>query len=199
MNSATTPPGVRVRPEDLEQVPRPGAPSKLAHIVFKTPRPEAMAGWYAQVLDAMVVFQDKRIAFLTYDEEHHRIALVRVPRLLRIPATVWKVHRKFFGVDHVAFSYDHLENLVDTYRRLANAGIDPVWCINHGTTNEDLLDWLGSGEFDDNPIGVEFDPNVLERLVIAGTPVASLVKRGSAPPDGRRARAGMRTLRWKTL
>lgn len=221
MNSATTPPGVRVRPEDLEQVPRPGAPSKLAHIVFKTPRPEAMAGWYAQVLDAMVVFQDKRIAFLTYDEEHHRIALVRVPRLLRIPATVWKLHRKFFGVDHVAFSYDHLENLVDTYRRLANAGIDPVWCINHGpttslyyedpdgnrielqvdnfATNEDLLDWLGSGEFDDNPIGVEFDPNVLERLLIAGTPVASLVKRGSAPPDGRRARAGMRTLRWKTL
>jgi len=119
------------------------------------------------------------------------------------------------------FSYDRLENLVDTYRRLANAGIDPVWCINHGpttslyyedpdgnrielqvdnfATNEDLLDWLGSGEFDDNPIGVEFDPNVLERLLIAGTPVASLVKRGSAPPDGRRARAGMRTLRWKTL
>jgi hypothetical protein len=71
--------------------------------------------------------------------------------------------------------------------------------VDNFATNEDLLDWLGSGEFDDNPIGVEFDPNVLERLLIAGTPVASLVKRGSAPPDGRRARAGMRTLRWKTL
>ena len=102
---------------------------------------------------------------------------------------MWKVHRKFFGVDHVAFSYDHLQNLVDTYRRLANAGIDPVWCINHGpttslyyedprrqphlqvdnfATNEDLLDWLGSGEFDDNPIGVEFNPN-LKRLLVAGT------------------------------
>ncbi|PIB78091.1 VOC family protein [Mycobacterium celatum] len=214
-------PAVRVRSEDLEQPPRPGAPAKLAHVVYKTPRPQQMIDWYTQVLDAVVVFEDKRLAFLTYDHEHHRIALIKVPRALRIPGTVWKVYRKFWGVDHVAFTYTHLENLVAAYRRLADAGIRPVWCINHGPTtsmyyedpdghrielqvdnfdsNAELLDWLSCGEFDENPIGVEFDPDVLERLLAAGTSAAELKKRGSAPPDGRRARAGLGTLRWKTL
>jgi catechol 2,3-dioxygenase-like lactoylglutathione lyase family enzyme len=220
MNSSARGPGVLVGPEDLD-LARAGAPRKLAHIVYKTPRLKQMIDWYTQVLDALVVFQNKRIAFLTYDQEHHRVALIKVPGLLRIPGAVWKVRRKFWGVDHVAFTYQHLEDLVRTYRRLADAGIEPVWCINHGPTtsmyyedpdgnrielqvdnfasNHQLLDWLGGGEFEHNPIGIEFDADVLERLLAAGTPVAALVKRGSAPPAGRPARAGMRTLRWKTL
>jgi catechol-2,3-dioxygenase len=208
-------------PLDLDQTRRPAAPTKLAHIVFKTPRIAEMIDWYTMVLDAVVVFTDKRIAFLTYDQEHHRIALIKVPRLLRIPGLVWKVHRKFFGVDHVAFTYEQLPDLIAAHRRLAEAGIEPVWCINHGpttsmyyedpdgnrielqvdnfATNRELVDWLRGGEFDKNPIGVEFDPVVLERLAAAGTPVEVLVRPGSAPPPDRRARAGLRTLRWKTL
>jgi catechol 2,3-dioxygenase-like lactoylglutathione lyase family enzyme len=206
-------------PLDLERSRRRGAPNKLAHVVFKTPRIAEMIDWYTTVLDAVVVFADKRIAFLTYDQEHHRIALIKVP--LRIPGAVWKVHRKFFGVDHIAFTYEGLADLIATHRRLADAGIEPVWCINHGpttsmyyedpdgnrielqvdnfATNRELLGWLAGGEFDKNPIGVEFDPVVLERLAAAGTPVEFLTKRGSAPPPDRPARAGLRTLRWKTL
>jgi catechol-2,3-dioxygenase len=197
------------------------APQKLAHVVFKTPRIAEMVDWYTTVLDAAVVFADKRITFLTYDQEHHRIALIKVPSLLRIPGNVWKVHRKFYGVDHIAFTHERLPDLTATYRRLADVGIEPVWCINHGPTtsmyyedpdgnrvelqvdnfgtNEELLDWIAGGEFAKNPIGVEFDPNVLERLVVAGTPTEVLTKRGSAPPPDRPARAGLRTLRWKTL
>jgi catechol 2,3-dioxygenase-like lactoylglutathione lyase family enzyme len=208
-------------PLDLERSRRRGAPDKLAHVVFKTPRIVEMIDWYTTVLDAVVVFADKRIAFLTYDQEHHRIALIKVPRPLRIPGAVWKVHRKFFGVDHIAFTYEGLADLIATHRRLADAGIEPVWCINHGpttsmyyedpdgnrielqvdnfATNRELLGWLAGGEFDKNPIGVEFDPVVLERLAAAGTPVEVLTKRGSAPPPDRPARAGLHTLRWKTL
>jgi len=197
------------------------APQKLAHVVFKTPRIDEMVDWYTTVLDAAVVFADKRITFLAYDQEHHRIALIKVPGLLRIPGRVWKVHRKFYGVDHIAFTHDRLPDLTATYRRLADAGIEPVWCINHGPTtsmyyedpdgnrielqvdnfdtNSELLDWIADGEFAKNPIGVEFDPDVLERLVVAGTPTEVLIKRGSAPPPDRPARAGLRTLRWKTL
>ncbi|MEN4399448.1 VOC family protein [Mycolicibacterium senegalense] len=212
-------PGVRVSAAELDQPQRRGAPNKLAHIVFKTPRAAEMADWYCRALDAFVVFDDRRITFLTYDHEHHRIALIKVPRLLRFPGMVWKLHRKVYGVDHIAFSYPDLNALLAAHRRLADAGIAPVWCINHGpttsmyyedpdgnriefqvdnfTTNQELLDWLHGGEFEANPIGVEFDPDVLQRLVAAGVP--ELTRRGSAPPDGRTARAGLRTLRWKTL
>lgn len=213
--------GVLVNPDDLDRLPRPGAPNRLAHIVFKTPRPQPMIDWYTQVLDAVVVFRNKRIAFLTYDDEHHRIALVTVPSPLRLPARVWKLHRKVFGVDHIAFTYAALPDLLATFGRLADAGIHPVWCINHGPTtsmyyedpdgnrlelqvdnfssNEELMAWIGSGEFETNPIGVEFDPNVLQRRMDAGVPTAELVKRGSAPPDGRQPRSGMRAIRWSTL
>ncbi len=101
-------------------------------------------------------------------------------------------------------------------------GINPVWCINHGPpttsmyyedpdgnrlelqadnfgTNEELMAWIAGGEFESNPIGVEFDPDVLERLLMAGRPHTELIRRGSAPPDGRRPRSGLRTIRWKTL
>ncbi|MDT5106575.1 MAG: hypothetical protein QOI25_4088 [Mycobacterium sp.] len=214
-------PALKVGPEDLERGRRPGAPAMLAHIVFKTPRLAEMSDWYALLLDGMVVFGDKRISFITYDDEHHRVALIKLPRVLKIPGAVWKIHRKFWGFDHVAFTYDRFESLVSTYRRLADAGIHPVWCINHGpttsmyyedpdgnrvelqvnnfATNRALMDWLSGGEFEKNPIGVEFDPDVLERLLTSGVPTAELTPRGSAPPDGRKARAGLRTLRWKTL
>lgn len=212
-------PAVRVSAADLDRPPRPGAPIKLAHIVFKTPRQAEMSDWYCRVLDAVVVFTDNRITFLTYDSEHHRIALIKVPRPLRFPGLVWQLHRKVYGVDHIAFAYPDLNALMATYLRLDAVGIAPVWCINHGpttsiyyedpdgnrielqvdnfTSNQEMLDWLDGGEFDANPIGVEFDPDVLARLLAAGTP--GLTRRGSAPPDNRPARAGLRTLRWKTL
>lgn len=221
MSASTNRLGVQVGPEDLAQIPRPGAPAKLAHIVFKTPRMRQMADWYAKVLDGVVVFREKRITFLTYDEEHHRVALIKVPAPLRIPGLVWKLHRKVYGVDHIAFTYRSLEDLVATYRRLTDAGINPVWCINHGpttsmyyedpdgnrielqvdnfATHQELFEWLEGGEFDDNPIGVEFDPGVLERHLAAGAAVSTLIRRGSAPPDDRPARAGLRAIRWKTL
>lgn len=218
-------PGTPVTQITAEQVerslPRSSAPTKLAHLVFKTPRLEQMLDWYSIVLDAVVVFANHRMAFLTYDEEHHRIALMRVPRVVRLPAVLWKTHRKIFGFDHAAFAYARLEDLLATYRRLADAGIEPVWCINHGpttsmyyedpdgnrielqvdnfATKEELMDWMAGGQFADNPIGVEFDPDVLQRRLKSGTPVAELVQRGSAPPRGRAARAGLRTIRWKTL
>lgn len=221
VSRAAASPALRVGPEDLERPRPPGAPAKLAHVVFKTPRLSEMADWYTLLLDGMVVFGDKRICFITYDEEHHRVALIKVPGPLKLPGVVWKIHRKFWGFDHVAFTYDRLETLVGTHRRLADAGVHPVWCINHGpttsmyyedpdgnrvelqvdnfATNRELMDWLSGGEFATNPIGVEFDPDVLERLLASGVPATRLTARGSAPPDGRTARAGLRTLRWKTL
>lgn len=212
---------VRVGPEVLDLLPRTHAPAKLAHVVVKTPRPVKILDWYCTVLDGVVVFRDKRVGFMTYDEEHHRVAVIGVPPFLRIPQLLARFNRKFLGVDHMAFTYDSLEALVANYRRLADLGIRPVWTINHGpttsmyyedpdgnrielqhdnfATNEELMEWMQSGDFDKNPIGVEFDPDVLAARMAEGVPVSELIKRGSAPPIGRKAREGMRTLSWKTL
>jgi len=51
-----------------------GSPAKLAHIVLFTRQIGRMRDWYLTVLDARVVHENPAAAFLTYDDEHHRIA-----------------------------------------------------------------------------------------------------------------------------
>ena len=107
------------------------------------------------------------------------------------------------GIDHVAFTFASLGDLLHTYRRLAGIGIEPYWCINHGPTTslyyrdpngiqvelqidnfariEDLNGWMRSGAFQQNPIGVEFDPEVLSERFESGDPLEALVQQGSAP------------------
>jgi catechol-2,3-dioxygenase len=52
------------------------SPQKLAHVVLFTRRIPQMRDWYATVLDARIVTENPAMAFLTYDDEHHRVALM---------------------------------------------------------------------------------------------------------------------------
>jgi hypothetical protein len=82
----------------------------------------------------------------------------------------------------MSFTYATLDQLFDTYERLQGEGITPVWCINHGPTSsmyyldpmgnhvelqidtmdaKAATDFIHSDVFEKNPIGIEFDPNVL--------------------------------------
>jgi catechol-2,3-dioxygenase len=138
------------------------------------------------------------ISFLTYDDEHHRIAIAHLPGLPDAPMAA--------GVDHIAFTFASLDDLLHTYRRLRATGITPYWCINHGPTTslyyrdpngvqvelqvdnfddvETLSGWMRSSAFARNPIGVDFDPEVLCQRFDRGDPLAELVQQGSAPPAG---------------
>ena len=51
-------------------------PTKLSHVVFQTNRRKEMQDWYCDVLECHVVYEDKHIGFMTYDDEHHRVAFV---------------------------------------------------------------------------------------------------------------------------
>jgi len=51
-------------------------PQKLAHVVIRTSRFAEMLDWYRTVFHAKTSFENPVIAFLTYDDEHHRIALL---------------------------------------------------------------------------------------------------------------------------
>ena len=75
------------------------APAKLAHVVRRTARFEEMIAWYETVLAARVVHGDGMLAFLTYDDEHHRIAIARIPGIEDGPQMA-------AGTDHIAFTLE---------------------------------------------------------------------------------------------
>ena len=55
------------------------SPAKFAHVVLRTASYDAVIAWYATVLQARVAFRNDFIAFLTYDDEHHRVAVINSP------------------------------------------------------------------------------------------------------------------------
>src|SRR3546814_11674198 len=80
--------------------------------------------------------------------------------------------------------FGSLGDLLANYIRLKNIGILPYWCINHGPTTslyyrdldgnqietqvdnfdtpEKLTAFFKSEAFQENPLGVQFDPDLLE-------------------------------------
>lgn len=173
----------------------PVAPAKLAHVVLRTAHFEEAKQWYCTVLAGQVVFSNPFLAFLTYDDEHHRVALIN-------SQDAPPPDRKAAGLDHVAFTYASMGDLLATYARLKAADITPYWCINHGPTTslyyrdpdgtqvelqidnypdpDDLAAWFRSGAFKKNPIGVEFDPDRLLERFERGDPLDELIQQGSA-------------------
>jgi len=170
-------------------------PAKFAHAVLATKQFKEMVDWYTTVLEAEVVHSNGMLAFMTYDDEHHRIAIAAVPGLADKP-------RHSVGLDHLAYTYANLGDLVFTYERLRDAGIKPVVTINHGPTTsmyyrdpdgnrvelqidnfesvEELKGFFRSDAMRNNPIGVNFDPEELARNFHAGVPEAELKKYDAA-------------------
>ena len=112
-------------------------PTKLAHVVFQTNRMKEMRDWYCAVLGGRVVYEDGHLSFVTYDDEHHRVAFVDfgplTPReegagLLQIRPSDRP------GLHHVAFTFGSMGELLDNYVRLRALDIRPFFCVNHGPT-----------------------------------------------------------------
>lgn len=174
-------------------------PDRLAHIVLRTAAKRPLMDWYRTVLGALIVFENDFIGFLTYDSEHHRVAVIEMPDLAAstVPSA---------GLHHVAFTYGSLRDLLDTYRRLKAAGIAPAHAINHGPTTsmyyrdpdgnsvelqidnfasaDEAAAWFQSGDFAINPIGVDFDPEDLVARFVAGVPEETLKQRPDIGPRG---------------
>ncbi len=166
-------------------------PTKFAHAVLRTNKFKQMVDWYKTVLQANVVFENEMLAFMTYDDEHHRLAIAAFPGIVdRAPNSA--------GLDHLAYTYSSLGDLVVTYERLRAAGITPAAPINHGLTlsmyyrdpdgnkvelqidnfetMEQMKGFFRSNDFAKNPIGISFDPDELARDFHAGVPEAELRK-----------------------
>ena len=179
--------------------PKPIAPSLFAHFVLRSSNVPAMVDWYSTVLNMHVVKRGDYITFLTYDDEHHRLAIVGIPGLHKADAKSW-------GLAHVAYSFRNLGELLSTYRRLKMLGIVPYRPINHGptlsmyyhdpdgnsvelqvdcfATKQEAAAYFQTEAFTRNPIGVDVDPDALVAAYEAGAPEADLLRQ----PDGPAAR-----------
>ncbi len=159
----------------------PIRPHKFAHVVYRTRRFEEMLAWYQAVFGAHVQHQDPALAFLTYDDEHHRFAFLNLSVLDPQHSETQK--QGLIGVDHVAYTFASLDRLLDHYEQLKTTAIRPYWCIHHGITvsmyyadpdgnqmefqvecfdsNDQANGFMTGPGFAQNPIGVEFDPDAL--------------------------------------
>ena len=151
-------------------------PARFAHFVLRVRDIEQAVAWYEEVLGMEMVHDAGKIAFMSFDEEHHRIALAETPVDAELPPGA-------AGLDHVAYAFDTLGDLLSTYKRLEARGIEPYWPINHGpstslyykdpdgngvelfvdnfATEAELKGWMKTETFEANPIGVRFDPEKL--------------------------------------
>ena len=169
------------------------APSRLAHFVFRTNRLDAMVRWYCTLLEARVAYADEGISFITYDDEHHRVAFVALDTYAEKPPGLQ------VGFYHAAFAFRDLGELLGNYQRLKSEGIVPWRSINHGPTvsfyyrDPDGNDiemqvdsfpdaaatnaWMRSEAFARNPIGINFDAEQMIAQRARGVPDAVLMRR----------------------
>ncbi len=171
-------------------------PTKFAHVVYRTRRFEQMLHWYETVFGAVIQYQNPGLAFLTYDDEHHRFAFANMA--LFQPDGTEMERSGAIGVDHVAYTYASLRDLLENYARLKEEGISPYWRIHHGITAslyyadpdgnqmEFQVDSYNSSEeanafinahWDANPLGVEFDPDEWLSRLRAGAPESEFLLR----------------------
>lgn len=179
------------------------APLKLAHVLYRTRRFEAMLAWYQTVFNAHVQHQNPALAFLTYDDEHHRFAFLNLdavmPAAADASAEAGPSRSGLVGVDHVGYSHASLDDLFNNYTALKSQGIAPYWCIHHGLTvsmyyadpdgnqmefqvdvfpsSAQCSAFINGPLCAENPIGVEFDPEDWLAQVRAGAKLSDFLTR----------------------
>ena len=78
-------------------------PDRFVHVVYRTRQFDKMIAWYQAVFDCKVQYQDPVLAFLTYDDEHHRVGRLRGRRKPeRLFACAVSGNQLTMGIRHVA-------------------------------------------------------------------------------------------------
>ena len=170
------------------------APIKLAHIVLKTRKYPEMVPWWCDFLDGKVRHGNDFISFISYDEEHHRLAIAAIPGLE-------EPNPKAAGIEHFAFTFATIDDLFAQYEKMSARGCKPYWTINHGFTLsayyrdpegnqvetqidtlslEDADEFMHGPLFAANPIGINVDFDVLIERRRNGASVAELTDYATA-------------------
>lgn len=106
---------------------------KLQHCGLTTANMDAMLEWYSKVLGIFVHNRVtapagspfKTVAFATNDEVNHRLSFFETP-----DASIDDDRSKHARVQHIAFAYDTLDDLLGTYLRLKKLSMLPLWAAD---------------------------------------------------------------------
>jgi catechol-2,3-dioxygenase len=141
-----------------------------------------------------VVFENDMLSFMTFDEEHHRLALAQLPQ--PAPRTSMTV-----GLAHSAYTFESLDVLLEKYTALKEVGIQPHVPVQHGPTTsfyyrdpdgnmvelqidnmspDEATQYLRGEEYSSDPFGPSFDPDAMIAALKAGTPESQLTTRSWA-------------------
>ncbi|GKT43497.1 biphenyl-2,3-diol 1,2-dioxygenase 2 [Colletotrichum spaethianum] len=173
------------------------APSEIAHLGFRTSNPQRLVDFYLKFLGARVVLINDFISVLTWDQEHHRLAIIN--DAIAIPKK-----ENTCGLDHVALKFASVGELVKVYQSGREAGIKPFLCLNHGVSTslyyrdpdgnriEALIEAYNNPEDVQkhmatlDPLNIKaarFDPEDLMRRVNAGEDDEALRRAGFIGPS----------------
>ncbi|KAF7557126.1 hypothetical protein G7Z17_g934 [Cylindrodendrum hubeiense] len=175
------------------------SPIGLAHVVLRTANYKPMVAFYKAFLGAHATFENDQLTFLTYDEEHHRLAIGYIPGTSeKIPTSS--------GLEHIAFQFSTLGDLMQAYEQRKARGILPIWCVNHGPTTsiyyqdpdgnqletqvdnfdtvEEASEFMTSPEYAENPLGADFDPTEMIAKLRNGEDERTIKKRANIGPRG---------------
>ncbi|WP_028936072.1 VOC family protein [Pseudonocardia spinosispora] len=169
------------------------ATPKFAHVVLQTSRLDEMRDWYCALLDGHVVFENGALSFVTFDEEHHRIAFIAPPVQLEAKSPLAS------GMHHVAYTFASLDDLLDRYANLKERGIEPHVPVQHGVTTslyyrdpdgnfvelqvdnfatpDEATAYMSGPEYSEDPVGVGFEPDKMAAALRAGTEQGELMTR----------------------
>jgi catechol 2,3-dioxygenase len=181
----------------------------LHHFGLTTARLEEMVDWYATVLGTTTNHRSATAlgpeggvpvtgVWVTNDRANHRVAFVSLPGLTADPD-----RGEHTRLQHVAFEYATLDELLNTHSRLKELVIEPVLAVDHGATTafyyedpdgnsvellaDNFGDWDKSSEFLrtapimlTNPMGTQVDPARMLAARRAGASVEEVHRRAQA-------------------
>lgn len=167
----------------------------LHHTGNYTTRIEEMLEWYRNVLGMQITLSAEPFEahWVTNDEMHHRMSFARTANLK--PDAV----RDSACINHQAFEYPSIDDLLETWERLKDLGIFPHTTVDHGPSfafyywdpdgnNVELLAdaWGDAGaslqamrspDLARNPMGKNVDPAKLLEARRNGMPLGELHER----------------------
>lgn len=101
---------------------------EISHFGLRTRDRPAAVEWYGKVLGARVMYENELMAFMSFDDEHHRFVIWDDGETQAKEAQAG-------GVDHVGFGCGGPQALADEYERLKTLGVLPTLCVNHHFTS----------------------------------------------------------------